>query len=168
MVSAIAISKNGRWVASAGADNTIRVVDRERPEDARAWPARQSTTTSLAITSDGEWVAGGGDDGSVWVWNRERPSVPPKMWTGNQTPVNSVAVSDDGRWLLFGQADGMLWLGAVNEQDLKSRACHAAARNLSLTEWRSYFGAEPYRESCPGFPVPSNINVPDDLAIKIQ
>jgi hypothetical protein len=39
-----------------------------------------------------------------------------------------------------------------NPQDWLVEACRRLTRNLSGTEWLTYFGDEPYALTCPGLP----------------
>jgi hypothetical protein len=42
----------------------------------------------------------------------------------------------------------------LDYEGLLEAACKRAERNMSREEWRAYMGGEPYRETCPGKPVP--------------
>jgi WD40 repeat protein/tRNA A-37 threonylcarbamoyl transferase component Bud32 len=91
-VSAVAISPDGRLLASAGADRTIQLYQSgeppsraagEAPRDAgkeaapqgtpgrplAGWPAHDSTITALAFSPDGQTLVSGSQDGTLKLWN---------------------------------------------------------------------------------------------------
>ena len=47
-----------------------------------------------------------------------------------------------------------MWVYFVRLEDLLSEACARTVRNLSEAEWERYLGDLPYRQTCPGRPVP--------------
>jgi WD40 repeat protein len=91
-VSAVAISPDGKLLASAGADRTIQLYQAgepplragdEAPRDVAkeaapqgtpgrplaGWPAHDSTITALAFSPDGQTLVSGSQDGTVKLWN---------------------------------------------------------------------------------------------------
>ena len=50
--------------------------------------------------------------------------------------------------------DGTVWLYYVRSEDLLATACARAVRGMSEEEWGRYAGDVPYRQTCPGKPVP--------------
>jgi hypothetical protein len=54
-----------------------------------------------------------------------------------------------------GSGDGTVFLWDIDFESWKSRACRRANRNLTLEEWRRFFGEEPYRATCPELPSPN-------------
>ena len=65
--------------------------------------------------------------------------------------------SDDGTACVWHVADierFVIQAGHLDIQDLLAAACERAARNMSQEERRQYVGDQPYRETCPGKPVP--------------
>lgn len=63
--------------------------------------------------------------------------------------VTSRAFSTDGRWLVSGEDDGsVVW--DLRPDTWISRACAAANRNLTESEWKQLIGDNPaYRQTCP-------------------
>jgi WD40 repeat protein/tRNA A-37 threonylcarbamoyl transferase component Bud32 len=76
-VSGLAFTPDGRMLASAGEDGTLRIW---KVADGSEWRRYQSTRqglSALVLLRDGQTLISGGDDGSVCSWSidaRDRPS----------------------------------------------------------------------------------------------
>ena len=88
--------------------------------------------------------------GNVFVWNIATGELLSQLVDVGY--VRAMQFSPDGRYVLTGGDDGAAVLWLWKTEDLRQRACERLARNLSLDEWRRFFGAAPYRKSCPNLP----------------
>jgi WD40 repeat protein len=95
------------WLASGGADNTIRLWDVDSGHELRALIGHKNWIKSLAVSHNGELLASGSNDRTVRVWNvasgRELLTL-----AGHEGPVEVVSFSPDDRWISSGSADSTI------------------------------------------------------------
>jgi len=109
-VRTLSFSPNGRLLASAGEDKTIRIWDVEKRREARRLSGHTRSVFAVAFSPDGKLVASGGFDRTVKLWDvatgREVRTL-----TGHTRAVNTVAFSPDGLLLASGGDDRtiILW-----------------------------------------------------------
>lgn len=120
-VECVALTPDGRFVASAGRDNTTPAPPGSEGGTVRVWdpaPGRSlcvlaghhQRTTALALSADGRWVAAGDPDGTVLVGDT-RTGYTAHRLTGHAARVDALAFSPDGGLLATAGADGavLLW-----------------------------------------------------------
>jgi mono/diheme cytochrome c family protein len=106
-VTAVAFSPQAMWLASGGADRTVRTWDIAQEKPMHKLVGHTDRVRCLAFSPDGWWLASGSDDRCLRLWNhlrgKEVRSLP-----GHDGPVLSVAWSPDGKWLVSASQDGTL------------------------------------------------------------
>ena len=119
--TAVEVSNNNRWLASADGDGTIKlwplVTDDGRLNLAamtEAGPSytlqAQGTINDLLFSRDNRWLASGGASLHLWdlsVLDAANPALVPEAITleGHTSFVNRLAVSDDNQTLITASAD---------------------------------------------------------------
>lgn len=108
-VIALSFSPDGRQVASAGSDATVRVWDVANGEEIRVLHGHQGDVLSVAYSPDGRWLATGGVDRTVRV-HGIATSGEMRLAEEGQGEILSLAFSPDGRVLASGDSEAALRL----------------------------------------------------------
>jgi WD40 repeat protein len=110
----------------------------------------------VALSPDGKFLAIG-SDGTAQLWDvarRERVLRIPCAG-GSTLMVNGVVFSPDGRYVATLTDGETVQVWHRHAEDLIAAARGRLSRNLTLREWKQYFGEEPYRKTIPDLPMNS-------------
>jgi WD40 repeat protein/tRNA A-37 threonylcarbamoyl transferase component Bud32 len=101
-VTNIDFSPDGRLLASASWDRTVRVWDAATGKEILALRGHSAGVTSVAFSPGGERLASGSFDGTVKVWDAETGQEPLTLTKDMRFGARSVAFSPDGKRLACG------------------------------------------------------------------
>ncbi|MGE0055046.1 MAG: protein kinase [Hyphomicrobium sp.] len=113
-VQALATDPSGTWLASGGADKTVKLWNMETGEVKATYRNHSDYVSALAVTDDGGLVAAGTLDGAVRLWSRSTRR-PLRTFTAHRARVTALTFSPDGRLLASAAEDG-----SVRVRGLKS------------------------------------------------
>jgi WD40 repeat protein len=116
-VEAVAVSADGKFVATGCFDKTVRLFDAATGKEVRAYSGPQGHTNQVlcvAFSAKGDQIATGGADNKVCVWDVP-VSFPVKTYatTGAGT---GVAVATDGKTFAVAGADGVVKVFPAGEE----------------------------------------------------
>jgi WD40 repeat protein/predicted Ser/Thr protein kinase len=104
-VFSVAFSGDGRRLASASADRTVRIWDLATAECIAILTGHSDVVYSAVFHPDGKRLASGGRDRAVWLWDLATGQDVARL-DGHTTYVFSLAFSPDGTSLASGSGDG--------------------------------------------------------------
>jgi WD40 repeat protein len=103
-VTAVAFSSDGQILASASADDTVKLWHVSTGELHSTVGGHSGAICSMALSSDGKTLATGASNGDITLWDVTLGSPVMKL-SGHLAKVRCLAFSPDGAWLISGSAD---------------------------------------------------------------
>lgn len=89
-VSEVAFSRDGKLLASAGTDNTIKIWDVGTRTELRTLSGHTASIESMDFTPDGRLLASASEDGSTFLWDTK---------TGEHL-LTLISLDDGGEWMV--------------------------------------------------------------------
>jgi mono/diheme cytochrome c family protein len=124
-IRAVACSADGKRIASAGEDRTVRIWETSTGKELLRLEGHADEVLCVAFSKDGRSLISGGRDRTARVWDAAS-GKPITVLRGHIEAVRCVALSADGRLAASGGDDRTLRLwNAVSGQEKRALAGHA-------------------------------------------
>lgn len=144
-----ATSPDGKRLALALNGGRAGLVDLRAGAWIREPSKAHDLTTRVAFSRDGTRFVTSGFDGRVVLWDGftgERLAAVQPLGPEFET---GAAFLPDGHTVHIAASNGQIFRWDTDPVAWLDYACQVAGRNLGEEEWRSAFGSDPYRETCP-------------------
>ncbi|MBF0589590.1 MAG: WD40 repeat domain-containing protein, partial [Magnetococcales bacterium] len=106
-VLGLALSSDGQWALSAGADGDVRQWDLEQGRCLRRYQGQGGQVFAVALLPDGEHFVSGDEDGAIRLWRLGAKRCK-AVWRGHRGQVFSLAVSADGQSICSAGSDHLV------------------------------------------------------------
>lgn len=125
-VTGLALTADGKFLATSGDDRTVRVWEVTSGKQLRSFQGHMTKATAVAVRGDGRQVASASDDGAVRVWDLNT-SDEHKALTDSKESLWAVATSPDGKWVAAAGADKSIRVYALETGKLEATLDAGAA-----------------------------------------
>ena len=103
-ITAMAVSSDGHWLATAAADNTARLWDLTATVPVNATmvlTGHLGRISAVAFSADNRWLATGSFDSTVRLWDlaADRPASNPIVLPSRGERITNVTLGGGARWL---------------------------------------------------------------------
>jgi WD40 repeat protein len=105
-VTTVAVSPNGQTLATAGADNAIKLWNLADGAAGKVLAGHAAAIHSLAFSADGTKLASASEDKTIRVWNVADGAEANKI--ESPAPAKAVVFTADGAKVIVGQADNII------------------------------------------------------------
>ncbi|MEG4123042.1 AAA-like domain-containing protein, partial [Microcoleus sp. Pol14D5] len=124
-VNSVAFSRDGKTLASASDDNTIKLWNLQTQTEIKTLTGHSNEVYSVVFSPDGKTLASASKDKTIKLWNLQTQTEI-KTLTGHSNAVYSVAFSPDGLTLASASSDKTIKLWNLQTQtEIKTLTGHS-------------------------------------------
>ncbi len=111
VITSVAVSPNGQLLATAGADNAIKLWNVVDGAAGKVLAGHAAAVHSLAFSADGTKLASASEDKTIRIWTVADGTEANKI--ESPAPAKAVTFNADGTKVIVGQADNIIRLWAI-------------------------------------------------------
>lgn len=105
-IARVAVSPDGRWYATAGGDEMVRLWRSSDGSLLRLLEGHLARVTAVAFSRDSRWLASVGEDGTVRLWSADDGFRNGEPIAAERSAVTAVAFSPESNQLVWGTENG--------------------------------------------------------------
>ncbi|MDD5209384.1 MAG: WD40 repeat domain-containing protein [Elusimicrobiales bacterium] len=135
IVYSVAFSPDGKYIASGGVDNTVKLWSFEDGSLVKEFKGHRNFVNSVAFSPDGKSLVSASEDGTVKLWSMESGACLGTL-KGHKDSVWSAAFFPDGRRVVSGGTDGVIriWGGDSKTPGRTIKGHSGYIYSVSITE----------------------------------
>ena len=108
IIKTLALSSDGKLLASSGADKTIIIWELAAEKQIRSLTGHDGWVFSLAFSPDKKFLASGSYDGAIRIWNLSNAKIEFEISSLQPYNITSLVFSPDGNTLAIASADKII------------------------------------------------------------
>ena len=144
-VKSLIFSPDNKFLAAWGYDNSSRVW-KVSSSNELAEMTHEDVVNAATFSPNGKFLATASRDNTARIWEVNTGKEVTRII--HEDDVENLAFSPNGQFLVT-SSNNIVRVWIWRSTDLIKEACSRLTRNLTLEEWQSYIGDEPYRPTCP-------------------
>ncbi|HYV39302.1 MAG TPA: hypothetical protein VE988_26675 [Gemmataceae bacterium] len=117
-ILALAYSPDGKYLASAGLDRTVKIWDMSNGHETVAYRGHQRDVRHVAFSPDGKWIASAGGDKDIHLWDPQT-AKPLRTLKGGGAYTTALVISPDGKYVFAAGDDRTLRIYDAATGELK-------------------------------------------------
>ena len=125
-----------------------RLADQSANQDSTLLLPFDVTWTAFARYPGDQFFASA-SQATLYLWDAARGVQLGLPLTGSPAEIRSLAFNKQYGVLYTGLSNGSIQAWSIDPPEWAREACLAAHRNLSSSEWDTYFPGQDYRPTCP-------------------